>query len=86
MREEDPAAYAELLWIRAMKRKRTMQKYRKMTKKESKMAVGEQDIVAQLNGLKIVGKVVDKRVRFIEEAAIIGESSGEGEGGDVLVG
>lgn len=50
---------------------------------ESKIAMSEQEMVAQLNGLEIVGKGVDKRVRFSEEPEMIGVSHGDGKDGDV---
>lgn len=50
---------------------------------ESKIAMSEQEMVAQLNGLEIVGKGVDKRVRFSEEPEMIGVSHGDGKDEDV---
>jgi len=53
---------------------------------ESKIVASEQEIVAQLKELEIVGKGVDKRVRFSEEPEVIGKSTGDCGRIDVLMG
>jgi len=53
---------------------------------ESKIVASEQEIVAQLKELEIVGKGIDKRVRFSEEPEVIGKSTGDCGRIDVLMG